>query len=88
MRRRSLLAAVPALAVPSVVRANDEEIRIGNIMPYSGPASPLSEVGKVEAAYIKMLNENGGINKRRLNFITLDDGLQPTQGRRARAAAR
>lgn len=77
MRRRSLLAAVPALAMPSIARASDEEIKIGNIMPYSGPASALSEVGKAEAAYIKMLNDNGGINKRRLNFITLDDGYSP-----------
>jgi len=52
MRRRSLLAAMPALAMPSIVRANDEEIRIGNIRPYSGPASALSEVGKAQAAYI------------------------------------
>ena len=77
MRRRSLLAAMPALAMPSIARASDEEIKIGNIMPYSGPASALSEVGKAQAAYIKMLNDNGGINKRRLNFITLDDGYSP-----------
>jgi branched-chain amino acid transport system substrate-binding protein len=77
MRRRLLMAAVPALAMPSIVRANDDEIKIGNIMPYSGPASALSEVGKAEAAYIRMLNDNGGINKRRLNFITLDDGYSP-----------
>jgi len=77
MRRRSLLAAMPALAMPSIVRASDEEVRIGNIMPYSGPASALSEVGKTEAAYIKMLNDNGGINGRRLAFITLDDSYSP-----------
>lgn len=77
MRRRSLLTAVPALAMPSNARANDEEIKIGNIMPYSGPASALSEVGKAQAAYIKALNDKGGINGRRLNFITLDDGYSP-----------
>ena len=77
MRRRLLLAAVPALAMPSIARASDEEVRVGNIMPYSGPASALSEVGKTEAAYIKMLNDNGGINGRRLAFITLDDGYSP-----------
>jgi hypothetical protein len=77
MRRRTFLASVPALAVPAIARANDEEIRIGNIMPYSGPASPLSEVGKAEAAYIRMLNDNGGINGRRLDFITLDDAYSP-----------
>ncbi|CAN5554278.1 ABC transporter substrate-binding protein [soil metagenome] len=77
MRRRSLLAALPALAAPSIVYANDDEIKIGNIMPYSGPASSLSEVGKAQAAYIKVINEKGGINKQRLNFITLDDGYSP-----------
>ena len=77
MRRRSLLAAVPALAMPSIARASEEEVRIGNIMPYSGPASALSEVGKTQAAYIKMLNDNGGISGRRLSFITLDDGYSP-----------
>jgi len=77
MRRRSLLAVMPALAMPSIVRANDEEIKIGSIMPYSGPASALSEVGKAQAAYLRMLNDNGGINGRRLNFITLDDSYSP-----------
>ena len=77
MRRRSLLAAVPALAMPSIARASEEEVKIGNIMPYSGPASALSEVGKTQAAYIKMLNDNGGISGRRLSFITLDDGYSP-----------
>jgi ABC-type branched-subunit amino acid transport system substrate-binding protein len=77
MRRRSLLAAVPSLAMPSIVSADNEEIKIGNIMPYSGPASALSQVGKAQAAYIKMLNDNGGIAGRLLNFITLDDGYSP-----------
>ena len=77
MRRRSLLAAVPALAMPSIARASEEEVKIGNIMPYSGPASALSEVGKTQAAYIKMLNDNGGISGRRLSFITLYDGYSP-----------
>ena len=77
MLRRSLLAAAPALLAASTVRANDDEIKIGNIMPYSGPASALSEVGKAEAAYIRLLNDNGGINKRRLNLITLDDSYSP-----------
>jgi branched-chain amino acid transport system substrate-binding protein len=77
MLRRSLLAAAPALAFPSIARAADDEIKIGNIMPYSGPASSLSEVGKAETAYMKMLNDRGGINKRRINFITLDDSYSP-----------
>ena len=77
MLRRSLLVATPALLASSTVRANSDEIKIGNIMPYSGPASALSEVGKAEAAYIRMLNDRGGINKRPLNLITLDDSYSP-----------
>jgi ABC-type branched-subunit amino acid transport system substrate-binding protein len=77
MLRRSMLAAAPALVFPSITRAAGDEIKIGNIMPYSGPASALSEVGKAEAAYIKMLNDRGGINNRRIEFITLDDSYSP-----------
>jgi branched-chain amino acid transport system substrate-binding protein len=52
-------------------------IKIGNTMPYSGPASPFSVVGKAEAAYIKMINEKGGVNGRRIEFISYDDGYSP-----------
>ncbi|MBN9002845.1 MAG: ABC transporter substrate-binding protein, partial [Rhizobiales bacterium] len=48
--------------------ASDTEIKIGNIMPYSGPASSYATIGKTEAAYFKMLNEKGGINGRKINF--------------------
>ena len=57
--------------------ATDSEIKIGNTMPYSGPASAYGTIGKVEAAYFKMLNDQGGINGRKINFITLDDGYSP-----------
>ncbi len=77
MLRRSLLGSAPVLMFPSIAHAADDEIKIGNIMPYSGSASSLSEVGKAEAAYMKMLNDRGGINKRRINFITLDDSYSP-----------
>jgi hypothetical protein len=77
MLRRSLLASAGAFLFPSIARTADDEIKIGNIMPYSGPASSLSEVGKAETAYMKMLNDRGGINKRRINFITLDDSYSP-----------
>ncbi len=53
------------------------EIKIGNIMPYSGPASALSATGKVIAAYFDMLNEKGGVNGRKINMISLDDGFSP-----------
>ena len=57
--------------------ATDTEIKIGNIMPYSGPASAYGVIGKMEEAYFKMINEQGGINGRKINFITYDDGYSP-----------
>ena len=57
--------------------ASDTEIKIGNTMPYSGPASAYGTVGRAMAAYFKTVNEQGGINGRRINFITLDDGYSP-----------
>ena len=57
--------------------ATDTEIKIGNIMPYSGPASAYGTIGRSEAAYFKMINDQGGINGRKINFITLDDGYSP-----------
>ena len=72
------LAAAPALAQKRYdPGANDTEIKIGQTMPYSGPASAYGTIGKVEAAYFKMLNESGGINGRKVNFISLDDGYSP-----------
>ncbi|MBC7578813.1 MAG: ABC transporter substrate-binding protein [Tardiphaga sp.] len=57
--------------------ASDSEIKIGNIMPYSGPASSYASIGKSEAAYFRMINEQGGINGRNINFISYDDGYSP-----------
>jgi branched-chain amino acid transport system substrate-binding protein len=57
--------------------ATDTEIKVGNIMPYSGPASAYATIGKTEAAYFKMINEQGGINGRKINFISYDDGYSP-----------
>ena len=57
--------------------ASDTEIKIGNTMPYSGPASAYGVIGKTEAAYFNMLNEQGGINGRKINFISRDDGYSP-----------
>ncbi len=59
------------------VGANDKEIKIGQTMPYSGNASAYGTIGKVEAAYFTMINEQGGINGRKINFITVDDGYAP-----------
>src|SRR5258707_6515850 len=57
--------------------ATDTEIKIGNIMPYSGPASSYATIGKTEAAYFKMINEKDGINGRKINFVSYDDGYSP-----------
>src|ERR1700741_4970643 len=57
--------------------ATDTEIKIGNIMPYSGPASAYGVIGKTEAAYFKKINDAGGINGPKINFITYDDGYSP-----------
>jgi branched-chain amino acid transport system substrate-binding protein len=56
---------------------SDTEIKIGNTMPYSGPASAYGAIGKAEAAYFAMINDQGGINGRKINFITRDDGYSP-----------
>ena len=57
--------------------ASDTEIKIGNIMPYSGPASAYGIIGKTEEAYFKKINAEGGINGRKINFISYDDGYSP-----------
>ena len=57
--------------------ASDTEIKIGNIMPYSGPASAYGVIGKTEAAYFNKINAEGGINGRRINFISYDDAYSP-----------
>jgi branched-chain amino acid transport system substrate-binding protein len=57
--------------------ASDTEIKIGNTMPYSGPASAYGIIGKTDAAYFAMINEQGGINGRKINFISRDDSYSP-----------
>ena len=78
----ALLSAALTVAACTVASAQqpgitDTEIKFGNIMPYSGPASALSVTGKVFAAYFDMINEKGGVNGRKLNMISLDDGFSP-----------
>jgi branched-chain amino acid transport system substrate-binding protein len=73
-----VVAAAPALADGKYdTGASDTEIKIGNTMAYSGPASSYGTTGKVLSAYFDMINENGGINGRKITFITLDDGYSP-----------
>src|SRR6185437_5461813 len=56
---------------------SDSEIKIGNIMPYSGPASAYGIIGKTMSAYVRMINDNGGINGRKITFISYDDSYSP-----------
>jgi branched-chain amino acid transport system substrate-binding protein len=55
----------------------DTEIKIGQTMPYSGPASSFGVIGRTQAAYFRMINDQGGINGRKINFISLDDAYSP-----------
>src|ERR1700732_3053702 len=59
--------------------ATDTEIKIGNIMPYSGPASGYGVIGKTEEAYFRKINAEGGINGRKIKFISYDDGYSPSK---------
>jgi branched-chain amino acid transport system substrate-binding protein len=80
---QSSAAAAAFAASASSARADnapgvtDTEIKIGQTMPYSGPASAYGVIGRTEAAYFKMINEQGGINGRKINFISLDDAYSP-----------
>jgi branched-chain amino acid transport system substrate-binding protein len=78
---RLLLAFVIALASPGAMSqqsSSNTEIRIGNLMPYTGPLAEFAAIGKAEAAYFDMINDRGGINGRKLRFISLDDKSDPT----------
>jgi len=74
----ALGVASPAVAQKKYdIGASDTEIRIGNIMPYSGPASAYGTIGKTLGAYFNKVNAEGGINGRKVTFITYDDGYAP-----------
>jgi len=72
----AVLAVVPAGA-QTVVGVTATEIKIGNTNPYSGPASAYGTIGKVIGAYFKKVNDEGGVNGRKINYITYDDGYSP-----------
>src|SRR5258707_14384226 len=73
-----ILAATPALAETKYdIGVSDTEIKIGNTMPYSGPASVYAIIGKTYSAFFKMINDQGGINGRKINFISYDDAYSP-----------
>jgi branched-chain amino acid transport system substrate-binding protein len=77
-----LVIALTSLNAMSPKRADrssgEDEIRIGNLMPYTGPLSEFAAIGKAEAAYFEMINERGGINGRKVRFISHDDNSDPT----------
>jgi branched-chain amino acid transport system substrate-binding protein len=86
MSKRALIASVAMCVVsatPAAAQkkydtgASDTEIRIGNIMPYSGPASAYGTIGKTLGAYFNKVNAEGGINGRKIKFISYDDGYSP-----------
>ena len=84
MKRLTYIASMVLLPLVSWTAAaaeqpgiTDKEIKFGNIMPYSGPASALGVTGKVFSAYFDMINEKGGVNGRKLNMISLDDAFSP-----------
>jgi branched-chain amino acid transport system substrate-binding protein len=88
MTRRTILAAAPgafaAMAMPALAAGKeygpgvtDTEIKIGNTGPYSGPASSYSAVPKSEVAFWQMVNDQGGVNGRKINFISYDDAYSP-----------
>ena len=81
---KTSLGIVAALIAVSIAPAAAEErgitateIKLGQTMPYSGPVSAFSPLGKGEVGYFKMINDNGGVNGRKINFISLDDGYVP-----------
>jgi len=87
IRRRSLMlgaaGAAAALSRPALAEkkygpgVTDTEIKIGQTMPYSGNASAYGVAGRAQAAFFRMINEQGGINGRKINLISLDDGYSP-----------
>ena len=84
--RRAAVIAAASLALPfGSARAqkkygpgaSDTEIKLGQTMPYSGPASAYGTIGKAQTGYFKMINDAGGVNGRKINLISLDDGYSP-----------
>jgi ABC-type branched-subunit amino acid transport system substrate-binding protein len=72
------LSASPASAQKKYdVGATDTEIKIGQTVPFSGPASAYATIGKAQAAYIRMVNDEGGVNGRKINFVQYDDAYSP-----------
>ena len=81
MNRQNAFAwlAGAGLAVAVALPASAQEIKIGQTMPYSGPASAYAIIGKTEAAYFQMINDQGGVNGHKINLISVDDGYVPVK---------
>jgi len=77
--RAALIVATVFAAAQNASRAAETTIRLGNTAPYSGPASAYGTIARAEAAYFQMLNDQGGINGRKIEFLTLDDGYSPAK---------
>ena len=79
----TLFSSAIGFSTPSLAQkkydpgASDTEIKIGNIMPYSGPASAYSLIGRTEEAYFRKINDEGGINGRKITFVSYDDSFSP-----------
>jgi branched-chain amino acid transport system substrate-binding protein len=73
------LLAMTFAASSQAAHAAEATIKLGNTAPYSGPASAYGTIARAEAAYFQMLNDQGGINGRRIEFLTLDDGYSPAK---------
>jgi ABC-type branched-subunit amino acid transport system substrate-binding protein len=84
---RQNLIAVLGIALPLLVAGGpgwaadpgvtDQEVKIGQTLPYSGPASSFATIGRIHAAYYRMINDQGGINGRKIDYVSLDDGYSP-----------
>jgi ABC-type branched-subunit amino acid transport system substrate-binding protein len=72
--RRSQAASPETRNAPGITNT---EIKFGQTLPYSGPASAYGQLGRVEAAYFRALNQAGGINGRKISVVSLDDGFSP-----------
>ena len=84
MRWKAITAAALVLATQAQAAekkyglgASDTEVKLGQTSPFSGAASAYSVIAKTQAAYFKMINDRGGVNGRKINLITLDDGYSP-----------
>ena len=92
---QATMVSAAALAIAAGVAAADlydpgatsTEIKLGNIMPYSGPASAYGVIGHVEAAYSRKINDEGGINGRKINFISYDEATARERPSNRRASS-